>query len=105
MRDFLLQKENVSELVDKIKVEIQSNYHKLLKRINIAQDKSRNTFIDAIKFLTSTMNVMIPEKRMKKVIVMTDGLCVEDLSSFELAFLESNYYMSYDFVLTGILLI
>lgn len=51
------------------------------------------------------MNVMIPEKRMKKVIVMTDGLCVEDLSSFELAFLESNYYMSYDFVLTGILLI
>ena len=30
---------------------------------------------------------------------MTDGVCVEDLVSFESILLESNCYVSYDFVI------
>lgn len=97
---------NSFELANILKTEIQSCYCKIMKIMSEYQpfnpkEAKRNPLANAIEFLFNTMDMLVAGQGMKKLIVMTDSVCVEDMTNLERIFLSNFHFLSIDFVITG----
>lgn len=97
---------NASELASIIKTEIQSSYNKIMKMMveqepRYPKEQYKNPLTRSMEFLFDTMDMLVAGQGMKKIIVMTDSVCVEDLTNLERIFLRNFHFTAIDFVITG----
>lgn len=67
------------------------------------EKKKRDVFVNALEFIVDNMDALMAANSMKKIVVMTDGLDLEDLAQFDDILVKNYHFMSFDFIITGLI--